>query len=89
MPDIAQQKVTEEPGEPVPSKAWSGLEGEVIGLFVQLSTIIGLPRSYAEIYGALFMSLRPMTMDELIGGVGYQPGLCLPGPELSQKGWRD
>jgi len=42
------------------------VEIEVIDLFVQFSRILGQPRSVAEIYGLLFISERPMAMDELI-----------------------
>lgn len=44
----------------------SPLESEVIELFVQVSRILGQPRSLAEIYGLLFISGRPLAMDDLI-----------------------
>jgi HTH-type transcriptional regulator, glycine betaine synthesis regulator len=44
----------------------SRVEVEVIALFVQFLRALGQPRSVAEIYGLLFISVRPMAMDELI-----------------------
>jgi HTH-type transcriptional regulator, glycine betaine synthesis regulator len=82
---VAQEKMTEEASETGPSRAWSGLEAEIIGLFVQLSRIIGLPRSYAEIYGALFMSPRPLTMDELIERLGISRGSACQGLSFLRK----
>jgi HTH-type transcriptional regulator, glycine betaine synthesis regulator len=76
---FAQNNMTEVPGKTAPSQAWTCLEAEVIGLFVQLSRIIGLPRSYAEIYGMLFMSPQPLTMDELIERLGISRGSACQG----------
>jgi DNA-binding transcriptional regulator GbsR (MarR family) len=42
------------------------VEVEVIRLFVQLSRALGQRTSIAEIYGLLFISPRPLTMDDLI-----------------------
>jgi DNA-binding transcriptional regulator GbsR (MarR family) len=42
------------------------LETEVIELFVHVADVLGLPRSVAEIYGLLYASPRPLTMDDLI-----------------------
>jgi len=41
------------------------VEIEVIGLFVQFSRAVGQPRSIAEIYGLLFVSHQPLTLDDL------------------------
>ena len=71
--------------EAAPSQAWSGLEAEVIGLFVQLSRIIGQPRSYAELYGLLFLSPRPLTMDELIARLGISKGSASQGLNFLRK----
>ena len=44
----------------------SPLETEVIDMFVQISRILALPKSNGEIYGLLFISPRPLSMDDLI-----------------------
>lgn len=43
----------------------SGVEQEVIAHFVEISSALGQPRSFAEIYGLLFISARPLAMDDL------------------------
>src|SRR5689334_18451518 len=41
------------------------IEREVISHFVEISRVLGQPRSYAEIYGLLFISHQPLAMDDL------------------------
>lgn len=55
------------------------LETEVIDLFVQLSRLLGQPRSLAEIYGLLFISARPLAMDDLIARLGLSKGSASQG----------
>jgi len=63
--------------EPLPPL--SELEAEVIGLFVQLARMVGLPRSYAEIYGLLFISPQPLAMDHVIERLGISKGSASQG----------
>jgi hypothetical protein len=63
---IAQDKTAKDRSQAAPSPSLTELEAEVIGLFVQVSRMMGLPRSYAEIYAVLFLSPDPLTMDQLI-----------------------
>lgn len=55
------------------------VEVEVIHLFVQFSRALGQPRSVAEIYGLLFISHRPLPMDELIGRLELSKGSASQG----------
>jgi DNA-binding transcriptional regulator GbsR (MarR family) len=55
------------------------LETEVIDLFVQLSRLLGQPRSLAEIYGLLFISARPLAMDDLIERLQLSKGSASQG----------
>ncbi len=48
----------------------SPLEAEAIGLFVQLGGLVGQPKSFAEVYGMLFISTRPMSLDDLVKRLG-------------------
>jgi len=71
-------KLVAAPGSPAKTraetdrvKALSELDAEVIGLFVQLSRVLGQPRSLAEIYGLLFISAKPLAMDNLIERRGH------------------
>lgn len=43
----------------------SGVERDVIEHFVEISRALGQPRSFAEIYGLLFISPHPLAMDDL------------------------
>ena len=79
------RSITAVKAAPETRPAWSSLEAEVIGLFVQLSRIIGLPRSYAELYALLFLSPRPLTMDELIQRLGISKGSASQGLSFLRK----
>jgi len=57
----------------------SPLETEIIDLFVQLSRLLGQPRSLAEIYGLLFISARPLAMDDLIERLQLSKGSASQG----------
>jgi DNA-binding transcriptional regulator GbsR (MarR family) len=50
------------------------LEVETIHLFVQFSRALGQPRSVAEIYGLLFVSPQPLTLDDLIARLNLSKG---------------
>ncbi len=50
------------------------LELEVIGLFVQLARSWGRPTSLAETYGLLFVSARPLAVEDLAGQLGLSRG---------------
>lgn len=65
--------------DPGPVRPLTALETEVIELFVQLSRLLGQPRSLAEIYGLLFISARPLAMDDLIGRLGLSKGSASQG----------
>ena len=66
-----------EPQNPAPRL--TPLETEIINLFVQLSRLLGQPRSLAEIYGLLFITARPMAMDDLIGRLHLSKGSASQG----------
>ena len=55
------------------------VEVEVIQLFVQFSRALGQPRSLAEIYGLLFISPHPLTMDTLIERLNLSKGSASQG----------
>lgn len=60
------------------------VEIEVIHLFVQFSRALGQPRSVAEIYGLLFISYRPLPMDELIERLHLSKGSASQGLKYLQ-----
>jgi DNA-binding transcriptional regulator GbsR (MarR family) len=57
----------------------SPLETEIIDLFVQVSRVLGQPRSLAEIYGLLFISAQPLAMDDLIERLQLSKGSASQG----------
>ena len=66
MLTVEQTSRVEDPKIAQPVKPLSALEVEIIDLFVQFSRILGQPKSVAEIYGLLFVSPRPLSMEELM-----------------------
>ena len=64
---------------PKPAARLSPLETEIIDFFVQLSRLLGQPRSLAEIYGLLFISGRPLAMDDLIERLQLSKGSASQG----------
>ena len=58
------------------------LETEVIDLFVHLARALGFPKSVAEIYGLLFISPRPLAMDEIIARLKLSKGSVSQGLKL-------
>lgn len=54
------------PKTTAPNPVWTAFEREVIKHFVEISRAMGQPRSLAEIYGLLFISPRPLAMDDLV-----------------------
>ena len=65
--------------EPMPAARLSPLATEIIDFFVQLSRLLGQPRSLAEIYGLLFISGRPLAMDDLIERLALSKGSASQG----------
>jgi len=55
------------------------IEIETINLFVQFSRALGQPRSYAEIYGLLYLSQEPLDMEELIERLQMSKGSASQG----------
>ena len=64
---------------PSPIEPLTALETEIIDLFVQVSRVLGQPRSLAEIYGLLFISAQPLAMDDLIGRLNLSKGSASQG----------
>ena len=76
---IAQKEPGEVVQEAQPAARLSPLETEIIDFFVQLSRLLGQPRSLAEIYGLLFISGRPLAMDDLIERLQLSKGSASQG----------
>jgi len=51
-----------------------GLERQVLDVFVDGVKVLGLPRSIGEIYGLLFISPEPLSLDDLVQRLGISKG---------------
>jgi HTH-type transcriptional regulator, glycine betaine synthesis regulator len=69
-------------GERTTSKPLTELEVEAIEMFINFLKLIGLPKSVGEIYGLLFVSPRPLTMDEIVSRLGISLGAASQGLKL-------
>ncbi len=52
---------------------------EIIAYFCDAVRILGLPRSIGEIYGLLFISAEPLSIDELVTRLGISKGSASQG----------
>jgi DNA-binding transcriptional regulator GbsR (MarR family) len=75
-----------QPTEPVesPEKVarLSELEIEAIEMFINFLKLIGLPKSVGEIYGLLFVSPKPLAMDDLMQRLQISGGAASQGLRL-------
>jgi DNA-binding transcriptional regulator GbsR (MarR family) len=55
------------------------LERQVVDFFVDGVRVLGLPRSIGEIYGLLFISQEPLSMDDLVLRLGISKGSASQG----------
>ena len=57
----------------------SAIEAQVIAVFVDGVKVLGLPRSIGEIYGLLFISPVPLSLDDLVERLGISKGSASQG----------
>ncbi|MDP4625457.1 MAG: hypothetical protein NWT08_10000 [Akkermansiaceae bacterium] len=55
------------------------LQEQVVGYFVDLVRVLGLPRSLGEIYGLLFINPDPLSLDDLVRLLGISKGSASQG----------
>lgn len=60
----------------------SNLEVEAIEMFINFMRLIGLPKSIGEIYGILFVSPKPLAMDEIMTRLDISLGAASQGLKL-------
>lgn len=60
----------------------SELDIEAIEMFISFLKLIGLPKSVGEIYGLLFVSTRPLSMDDLMEKLQISLGAASQGLKL-------
>jgi DNA-binding transcriptional regulator GbsR (MarR family) len=57
----------------------SSLQQQVVDFFVDGVRVLGLPRSLGEIYGLLFISPDPLSLDDLVRILGISKGSASQG----------
>lgn len=57
----------------------TSLQREVVDFFVDGVKVLGLPRSLGEIYGLLFISTEPLSLDDLVRDLGISKGSASQG----------
>ena len=62
-----------------PNAAQSTLEHEFVAIFSDLADLFGNPRSHGAIYGLLFSSERPLSMEEIIARLEISKGSASQG----------
>ena len=65
-----------------PGAQLSELEIEAIDMFINFLRIIGLQKSIGEIYGLLFVSAKPLTMDDIMNRLDISLGAASQGLKL-------
>lgn len=67
------------PNESVPGATLSAFQVETIALFVRGAAVLSLPRSVAQIYGLLFTTPDPLSLDDISGQLGISRGSAFDG----------
>ena len=68
--------------ESAPSARLSELEIEAIDMFINFLRMIGLQKSIGEIYGLLFVSAKPLSMDDIMNRLDISLGAASQGLKL-------
>jgi len=55
------------------------LESEAVSLFVRLVQLLGLPKSLGQIYGLIYISPKPVSMDDIVSRLGISLGSASQG----------
>jgi DNA-binding transcriptional regulator GbsR (MarR family) len=61
------------------TNALDAVERQVVDFFVDGVKVLGLPRSIGEIYGLLFVSQEPLSLDDLVASLGISKGSASQG----------
>lgn len=61
------------------SETLDAIERQVVDFFVDGVKVLGLPRSIGEIYGLLFISREPLSLDDLVSRLGISKGSASQG----------
>ncbi len=73
---MPQAREKDEPGD---LPAFGEIERQVVQVFVDGVKVLGLPRSFGEIYGLIFISPEPLALDDLVERLGMSKGSASQG----------
>lgn len=73
MTDVARSAL------PPAAATVAALEQRVVDLFIDGVRVLGLPKSLGEIYGLLFISTGPLSLDDLVSRLGISKGSASQG----------
>lgn len=60
-------------------RSLDAIERQMVDFFVDGVKVLGLPGSVGEIYGLLFVSQSPLSLDDLVAGLGISKGSASQG----------
>lgn len=66
-------------------KELNALERQVIDVFVDGVKVIGLPKSLGEIYGLLFVSPQPLSLDDFVSRLQMSKGTASQGLRMLRE----
>jgi DNA-binding transcriptional regulator GbsR (MarR family) len=72
MPDLEEM-------DEIPPASLNELERQVVEFFVDGVRVLGLPGSVGEIYGLLFISQKPLSLDDFVAQLGISKGSASQG----------
>lgn len=76
---LATETVTSRPAIPSSIAQLSPIEAEAVDLFVGLAQVVGLPKSIGQIYGLLYISSVPLSLDDLVERLDISKGSASQG----------
>ena len=68
--------------EAMPTEQLKPIESEFIDYVSEAVKVFGLPKSVGEIYGLLYASKAPLSMDDLIGKLDISKGSASQGLKI-------
>lgn len=71
--------LTEPARNSVAARHLSSLDVEMVAFFVRIAQVLGAPKSFGEIYGLLYCSEEPLSLDEISDGLQISRGSASQG----------
>lgn len=75
----ATETTSSRSGSALPPAGLTSLESEAVDLFVGLAQVVGLPKSIGQIYGLLYISTTPLSLDDIAERLDISKGSASQG----------